>query len=48
MNPITGPPDPVTGLPDASDAGFEIMQEEECKTFTTLILITTPWTEMAA
>ncbi|XP_054935466.1 uncharacterized protein [Physeter macrocephalus] len=49
MNPITGPPDPVTGLPDASDAGFEIMQqEEECRTLTTLILITTPWTAVAA
>ena len=49
MNPITGPPDPITGLPDASDAGFEIMQEEkEYRTITTLILITTPWTAVAA
>ncbi|XP_036697147.1 uncharacterized protein LOC118889507 [Balaenoptera musculus] len=49
MNPITGPPDPITGLPDASDAGFEIMQEEEeCRTFTTLLLIMTPWTAVAA
>ena len=48
MNPITGPPDPITGLPDASDAGFEIRQEEECRTFTTLLLIVTPWTAVAA
>ncbi|KAM9103979.1 uncharacterized protein AAG666_009591 [Megaptera novaeangliae] len=49
MNLITGPPYPITGLPDASDAGFEIMQEdEECKTFTTLLLIITPWTAVAA
>ncbi|KAM9108879.1 uncharacterized protein AAG666_019136 isoform 1-T8 [Megaptera novaeangliae] len=39
---------PITGLPDTSDEGFEIMQEEECSTFTTLILITNPWTEVGA
>ena len=35
--------DPITGLPDASSDCFEITQEEEeCKTFTTLILIIYP------
>ncbi|XP_057414212.1 uncharacterized protein LOC130709381 isoform X3 [Balaenoptera acutorostrata] len=49
MNPIPGLPDPITGLPDASDAGFEIRQEEEeCRTFTTLLFTMTPWTAVAA
>lgn len=42
MDPITRQPDPITSLADTHCDCFEIMQEEDYMTFTTLIFITCP------